>query len=643
MGKRMHEWWGLAKQSDYVRKYVYASNMRAAIYMSGIVIGLETWMLLSLTRNIMDSAAAGKPRNLPWIISHGAWYVVLLAIAAVVLMHAVRFLKGKANSARVGNVLLLVFSLACIIFGIHFGNNSYVKGDQILAYITMTLFVFGLLVWKPIPALIASAAAFGIFYLYIDHNLAANYSLQVNLFTLWISTLVVALSAYHQKVSEATKDEGMEKANAKLQAANERLRYIASFDELTGIPNMHSFSGAIPVLFEGIEEFDIRYSILYMDIENFKAYNDRNGFVAGDDLLRDVAKGLQKIFANEMVARYSDDHFVAICESSVANDRAMAARNLVSSLRGDVRLHLKTGIFQPEMKENMDINRACDKARYACNEIKRHPGEFVKTYDDNLDTEVRRRQHVINNVKRAVAEDWIKVYYQPVVRCADGSGELCGYEALARWIDPEFGFMPPFAFIETLEEFREIDKLDRCVIEQVCRDLRAEIDAGNDVVPVSLNFSRLDFELYDVPAFLHEMSNKYDIPSSLLDVEITESALTERFNELQKNMSTLRQGHYSLWLDDFGSGYSSLNVLKDFQFNVLKIDMAFLRGFEDNEKSRPILQHIVSLAKELGMVTLCEGVETREQFEFLASIGCDRAQGYYFGKPDAEKLPPAAL
>ena len=203
--------------------------------------------------------------------------------------------------------------------------------------------------------------------------------------------------------------------------------------------------------------------------------------------------------------------------------------------------------------------------------------------------------------------------------------------------------MPPYAFIQTLEEFREIDKLDRCIVEQVCRDLRAEMDAGRPVVPVSINFSRLDFELYDVPAFLDQMSRTYNVPSGLLDVEITESALAAHLAELQKNMATLHQESYSLWLDDFGSGYSSLNVLKDFSFNVLKIDMAFLRGFENNAKSQPILRSIVELAKELGMVTLCEGVESREQFEFLTSIGCDRAQGFYFGKPEPAKQLPAGV
>lgn len=636
MGERLRRLWGIGKQSDYVTRFIHSSNMRAAIYMAFIVICLETWMILSLARTIMESAAAGKPRDFIWIVKHGAWYVALLAVAAVVLIHAIRYMRGKTLNMRVGRILLVVFSVACLVFGIHFGNNSYVKGDQILAFVTMTLFVFGMLVWKPVPVFVASIVTFGGFYLYIDHNLPANYSLQVNLFTLWISTVAVALAAYNQQLSEARKSEDLE-------LVNERLRHIASFDELTGMPNMHSFNGAVNVLFEGIDDFDIQYSILYMDIEHFKAYNDKHGFGAGDRLLQDMAQGMLQIFDGEMVARFSDDHFVAICESRVAEERAAAARQILKGLRGDVRLHLKTGIYKPKMEEDINVSQACDKARYACNEIKKRPGVFVNYFDNTLDTDVKRRQHIINNIKRAASEGWIKAYYQPVVRCADGSGELCGYEALARWIDPEFGFMPPFAFIETLEEFREIDKLDRCIIEQVCRDLRAELDAGKPVVPVSLNFSRLDFELYDVPAFLNEMSKKYDISPTLLDVEITESALTDKLNELQRNMARLRDEDFSLWLDDFGSGYSSLNVLKDYQFNVLKIDMVFLRGFEGNPKSKSILKSIVDLAHQLGMITLCEGVETQEQFEFLASIGCDRAQGYFFGKPDAEKTLPQAL
>lgn len=636
MGKRIRDMLGLNKHSAYVSRFLGEFNIRSACYIAGIGACLEFWMILSFIRMLIESAAAGTPRDPLWAIAHGGWYVVMLVASLVALVYSVSYVRGKTHNLRLGRALIAIFVLVALVFGIHFGNNSYVHGEQILAFVTMTMFAFCVLVWRPIDALIVSAITFGGFYLYINHNLPATYGTQVNLFTLWISTVVVAISTYQQAISGAKKDE-------RIEQANDRLHQLATTDELTGIPNMHSFDSAVCVLFEGIEEFDVRYSILYMDIENFKAYNDKHGFLAGDDLLRQIARGLSQIFCAEIVARFSDDHFVALCESEVATERALAASELVRSLRSGVSLRLKTGIYNLAHDHNVNPPQACDKARMACEEIKRHPDATFNYYDERFDTEVRRRQHVINNVKRAVAEGWIKVYYQPVVRCADGSGELCGYEALARWDDPEYGFMPPYAFIQTLEEFREIDKLDRCIVEQVCRDLRAEMDAGKPVVPVSINFSRLDFELYDVPAFLDQMSRTYNVPSSLLDVEITESALAAHLAELQKNMMTLHQGSYSVWLDDFGSGYSSLNVLKDFSFNVLKIDMAFLRGFENNAKSQPILRSIVELAKKLGMVTLCEGVESREQFEFLTSIGCDRAQGFYFGKPEPAKQLPAGV
>ena len=636
MGKRLLELIGLGKRSTYLDGYWAQRNFRSAIYTSAICVVLELWMLYTLTQTIMAAAAEGNPYDLPWIVSHAIWYVILLVAALIVLVYSVRFVQGKVRGRHCGDILLVTFSIVCLVFGVHFGHHSYVKGEQVLAFTTMTLFVFGSIVFRPVVAFVLSVITFGGFYLYIDHSMPATLGTQVNLFTLWVATFVMALSSYQQTVSEAAKAEGVEHAN-------HLLRRLATYDEQTQIPNMHTFRSAVRVLYEGIDEFDIEYSIVYMDIENFKAYNERYGFAAGDALLRDFANGLVKVFENEMVARLSDDHFVALCESRFVEERVEAARDVLRSLRGEVRLHLRAGAFAPEGEENLDVDMACDRARIACNTTKHLPDRHLRVYDEALDAQVQLKQYVINNIPVAVEEGWIKVYYQPVVRCADGSAELCGYEALARWEDPEYGLLPPYAFIQTLEEFREIDKLDRCIVEQVCADLRAELDAGQIVAPVSLNFSRLDFELYNVPEFLEQEAQAHGIPSELLDIEITESTLTEEFDSLQRILEVLRDDSFSLWLDDFGSGYSSLNVLKDFQFNVLKIDMAFLRGFETNEKARPILCAIISLAKTLGMVTLCEGVETREQFEFLASIGCDCAQGYLFGKPAPEKVPPARL
>ncbi len=237
----------------------------------------------------------------------------------------------------------------------------------------------------------------------------------------------------------------------------------------------------------------------------------------------------------------------------------------------------------------------------------------------------------MNYLDIAVREGYIKAYYQPVMSAADGS--LCGCEALARWIDPETGFLSPGQFIPVLEESRQIHKLDRCVYENVFRRMRESLDAGLPVLPTSLNFSRLDFELMDAVSELEKLISKYNIPKEYIHVEITESALTENEEGLHRAVNALHEKGYAIWLDDFGSGYSSMNVLKDFRFDVLKIDMVFLKGFHGNKNARLIIQSIINLSRALDMETLTEGVETEEAVEFLKEAGCDRLQGYYYGKP----------
>ena len=211
--------------------------------------------------------------------------------------------------------------------------------------------------------------------------------------------------------------------------------------------------------------------------------------------------------------------------------------------------------------------------------------------------------------------------------------EICGFEALARWIDPKYGFMPPYAFISTLEEYRQIHKLDAYIVKKLCEDILEAPAKGIPVLPISINFSRLDFELMDVENLLEECIEKNNIDKNLIHIEVTESALSQNDKNLQETLRRLKGKNYSLWLDDFGSGYSGLNILKEYDFDMMKIDMAFLRNFSSTPKSRPILKNIVTLAKDIGMHTLSEGVETEEAFEFLREIGCERIQGYLFGKP----------
>ncbi|MBO6108480.1 MAG: EAL domain-containing protein [Eubacterium sp.] len=244
---------------------------------------------------------------------------------------------------------------------------------------------------------------------------------------------------------------------------------------------------------------------------------------------------------------------------------------------------------------------------------------------------MRKQQYVVDHIDEAVKKEWIKVYYQPVIRVA--TGEICGYEALVRWVDPVVGFLSPGDFIETLEQFHLIHLVDNYVIETVCKDYQRLKLRGEPLVPVSINLSRLDFELTEVFDSIEMTRRAYDVPVSYLDIEVTESALTDTDDILKNECDRLRDAGYKLWLDDFGSGYSSLNVLTEYEFDVLKLDLVFLRSYDKNPKTDIMMTYIIEGAANLGLEPLTEGVESEVHYNFLKSVGCVRAQGYYFGKP----------
>lgn len=251
--------------------------------------------------------------------------------------------------------------------------------------------------------------------------------------------------------------------------------------------------------------------------------------------------------------------------------------------------------------------------------------ELVRTKKSDTLTE-----YVVENIDEAIANEWIKVFYQPVIRTV--TGQLCGVESLARWIDPHVGFLSPEKFIGALEDAQVIHKLDCYVVERVCKDLHEFNKADIPIVPVSVNFSRLDFLMCDMLEVVEKAVKTYDIPRDYIHIEITESMFVSDEFLMHGVISSFRNAGYEIWMDDFGSGYSSLNLFKDNQFDMLKMDMNFLTSF--TEKSKAIMRSTIGMAKDIGMKTLAEGVETEEQLEFLKSIGCEMIQGYFYGKPD---------
>lgn len=234
-----------------------------------------------------------------------------------------------------------------------------------------------------------------------------------------------------------------------------------------------------------------------------------------------------------------------------------------------------------------------------------------------------------HNYKKAIDYHEIKPFYQPVIRTS--SRQLCSFEALARWIDPEIGMIYPDEFIPVLEREGLIHLLDIEILRQVCSRIRSSIANGETPIPVSVNLSRLDFTLCDIFSSVDHIVSEYQIPHDFVYFEITESVMAEHKDLMMGIVDRFRSAGYQVWMDDFGSAYSSLNVLKEFSFDELKLDMSFLRPF--NLRSKRIVTAVVKMAKVIDLHTLAEGVETEEQFAYLRDIGCEKVQGFHFGKP----------
>ena len=372
-------------------------------------------------------------------------------------------------------------------------------------------------------------------------------------------------------------------------------------------------------------------SIIHIDIENFKAFNAKYGFDKGDELLVKVADALTNVFKDDLIARFSSDHFVIL--TSTMNDIKVGieeVKAIVNEDLPDFATILRVGVYDIDRSRPVDVSVACDNAKFACDTIRGRYDLILQNFDENLEMRRDKYQYVIEHIDEAIENNQIKVYFQPIIDVH--TKEACSLEALARWESEEYGMLPPCDFIETLEQTRLIHKLDMYVVESICKEYAKEKELhGREVVPISINLSQRDFEIVDVVDLVESMASKYNVPRYLLHIEITESTMTEQREHLKNVSARFEELGYEIWMDDFGSGYSSLNVLQDFMFDVIKFDMDFLKGHA--ARSHVILKYMINMCKELGLKTLIEGVETEEQFEFIKSIGCDYCQGFLFSKP----------
>lgn len=384
---------------------------------------------------------------------------------------------------------------------------------------------------------------------------------------------------------------------------------------------------------------DTSYDILCSDIEDFKLINDTIGVVAGDRLLRQVGKlHAGRLGEHGICGRLNADRFACLIEhrEDYSDEMFTQSTDRIKSGFGNRNVVLKYGIYRVEDRE-VPVEQMCDRAFLAVQSIKGQYGKHFAFYDDKLRDTLLHRQAITDGMERALASGQFEVYLQPKFRIADGS--LSGAEALVRWNHPEWGPQPPSEFIPLFERNGFITKLDEYVWEQACSLMQRWDRMGFPRIDVSVNVSRTDIRDMDMARVLGGLVERYGLDPSRLHLEITESACKDSADQLVETLHRLRKMGFVIEMDDFGSGYSSLNMLTEMPLDVLKLDMKFIQTEVANPSGDSILGFIVGLARWMELSVVAEGVETREQLERLQADGCDYAQGYFLARP----MPVKAL
>lgn len=410
----------------------------------------------------------------------------------------------------------------------------------------------------------------------------------------------------------------------------ERYRFLATHDTLTGLYNRNYF-------FEKAEAYmkknpHEQYLMICSDIHHFKAVNDIFGTDAGDRILKVIADDLKQADDDDRVyGRVAGDSF-ALC---MPGKNFKTASYLIKN--GSV-LHIKDinypivnhiGIYEVE-DLSLSVAAMCDRAMLAINSIKDDMQQQIAYYDDRLREELLQEQEILKDLTPAFEEKQFTIYLQP--QFCHSTGEIVGAETLVRWNHPEKGIILPYIFIPMMEENGLISKLDRYVWRMAC-ELLKKCERNGKKISLSVNISPKDFYYLDLYHEFMSLVQEYGISPSQLKLEITESAVMLDVSKQVALIEKLQAEGFIVEMDDFGSGYSSLNTLKDIPVDILKLDIKFMEKSKHADRSADILQMVIAMADRLHMPVIAEGVETEEQADFLGSIGCDIIQGYYYAEP----------
>ncbi len=432
----------------------------------------------------------------------------------------------------------------------------------------------------------------------------------------------------------ATREAIQEKAKDYLLFQKDRF-YTDPLTELPNINYLHEFGSEKinTILADGKTP-----NIVYTDIYSMQSYNTQYGFNEGDNLLRLTAETLSQQFPKALVIRGADDHFIMITwldDHDELEKRLYEANRIIRKKARGNTSGIRSGICP--VAENGKLSEALDHARHALRRIESNMTREVAFFSQERENSYWQKRYIVENFDRAMNNGWIKVFYHALYRIENQ--KIAAYEGLARWIDPIRGTISPADFIPVLLKYHLLYKLDLYMFDQVCREIKVRYEHGLPMMPISVNFSRQDFDHADIVSEMNKIYEKHGmdqyIDKSYFIVEITEQDIAVGTDTLRQQLQDIRKNGYQLWLDDFGSGYSAINMFSRFDFDLVKYDMDLLRNLDEhNGVNRIILKELVLVARKLGMHTLIEGLETKDQLSFVKDIGCELAQGFYYHKPE---------
>lgn len=404
-------------------------------------------------------------------------------------------------------------------------------------------------------------------------------------------------------------------------------------DNVTGLLHLSAF-------LDRCQEAELKpheWCMIFFDIDRFQEFNKYYTYQVGDILLGQIAKILQDTFGDSLTGSGGEDHFVVMTYDPDPSSRIQRVQQQAAMLYEKHFIFLRAGVYRHEGgKPVPPLKQVVDMAKYASNRLRRQSALAVMFYDEKMEKERREETYVLNNFDSILQSGGIIPYFQPIAGAL--TGRCCGFEALARWKDPKGDLISPAVFIPVLEKSHDNYRLDFCMLRKVCEVLQ-EMDAdrlGN--LFVSVNFSRTDFDICDVPAKILEIVDSFGVPHSAIRVEITESSFADNA-KVREAVQKIHDNGFRVWLDDFGSGTSSLNILEEYQIDGAKLDLVFLRHFSSGEKSRVIIRSLIRLCHDIGVMVVMEGVETQEQLDFIRAAGGNYIQGFFYSRP----LPPEEL